>query len=462
MPEPIGTKKAFKEWLEQIYPEDFKKIWDAWKDRWQGSPYYNEYVRAGLPLSPALNWLKQWQPPKISESEYIGGLTRYLNGAIARGEITAEEKTDIVTQAQMESKSGGVHSGLPYYKEVIQYSLTPDWVQFQLVKEQEAGTGRVTDFTKRLESQVKTDISTYKWAYEQQQQNRRWQYEQEQQNQRAAQEQWWRQTSILENAKQQAHERTQQRLAAIYNRGGGGEAERTQASGLWNEWRNRISAATPDWDFMKKWEVSQMEDPFAPPKLNAIEEVIKIKRETDALKIEAKTMKNEWSDLWDRATAAGEDTFQSQELMAKANALMEAKQSIDASVPYLELQMKQKQSSPEYKEALLRATPQQDAMGNWSIKGEDEVVKPKGPKAPDWLSKYVPEYPAGTEITKPYKVAPASLQTLGTAMPSELQGLQSYLGWAGQKPEDWIAETGLRQTVTPNIANRWSPASQRA
>ncbi len=173
-------------------------------------------------------------------------------------------------------------------------------------------------------------------------------------------------------------------------------------------------------------------------------------------------MKNEWSDLWERASALGEDTFESQKLMAKANALMEAKQSIDTSIPYLELQMKQKQSSPEYKEASALATPRQDALGNWSVGGGEETIKAKGPKAPDWLSKYVPEYPAGTEITKPYKVAPASLQALGTAMPSELQGLQSYLTYAGQKPEDWWAESKLRQTVTPDIARRWSPSSQMA
>ncbi len=135
----------------------------------------------------------------------------------------------------------------PYYQEAIGVPgtpQTPDWLQ-----------GLATIFGKSAEEEAwerEFKERGFQWGVQ------KWQYEQEQQNRQAAQEQWWRQTSVLENAKQQAHEQTQRRLAAIYNRGGGGEAERAQASDLWNEWRNRISAATPDWDFMKKWQVGQM------------------------------------------------------------------------------------------------------------------------------------------------------------------------------------------------------------
>jgi hypothetical protein len=97
---------------------------------------------------------------------------------------------------------------------------------------------------------------------------------------------------------------------------------------------------------------------------------------------------------------------------------------------------------------------------------------PQAPKAPNWLAQYAPG--VGTtgarsdraakygEITN-VEVPTLSGQQYQAIDPSKLAGLQSYMTWAGQNPDDMLASTKrmLPESPTGAGSERWAATKQR-
>jgi hypothetical protein len=231
----------------------------------------------------------------------------------------------------------------------------------------------------------------------------------------------------------------------------------------WNQWKSAIGGSLdPTRDWVQKYQLDNAVNPFEPQtKIDQYQ--ADITQTTNDLKYwqgEADKVRERLKDPHDTLTEA------------RINQIMYGQNPEGGATPE-ESWAVMALSTPQYLQEKLY-TQKQDAFnagflvtdtgGKPQLSGKADYVPPATPKqpastpsTPEWMAPFV-----STKIGQPVKqekVATPSLQSWNRLLPSEQTGVMGFANWAGQKPDDILAQMESMRPLSPT-GYRWRPSMQ--
>jgi len=115
-----GDKVSLAEYIAKQFPQPSTT-----------NPYYRQFIESQnaytSPYQGIVSVSGRFNPPKMGVEQYQDAIKLHLGSLFARGEMTLAQVKGEYESAVGISAARGVTQELPFYNDIIQYAMTPEW-----------------------------------------------------------------------------------------------------------------------------------------------------------------------------------------------------------------------------------------------------------------------------------------------------------------------------------------------
>lgn len=230
--------------------------------------------------------------------------------------------------------------------------------------------------------------------------------------------------------------------------------------------RERVAGLTGAENWIKRFEIEQMRDPYAPPESNveiAQEHYDETKAEYTRRKAAANIMKKRMKDPQDPLSQVAPERKPTPEQWYAQQVLRAERTAEDQ---FLRAESELEGETYSWGDPVVGGY---ETAHGWAygLEGGTNIPKPWHPETPEWLQAMYPERGEkemwGTQRGgKPAMLGAPSGQAWGKLAPSQQMGWMGYAKHTGAKPLDLLTQMQKMLPQEPQIARRWQPARQYA